>query len=59
MVEEYMFHYEGHIGTYRNIWARLGTFGHVWEYLGTFGYGLDNYLRGDYEGDTRGLGVIP
>ena len=42
-----------------NVLARKGMIRHVWARLVTNGYGLGNYLRGDYEGDTGGLGEIP
>ena len=47
------------LGTKRHEKARKGTNGNEWARTGTFGYGLGNYLRRDYEGDTGGLGGDP
>ena len=53
----------GHVwarkGAKRHEKARKGTNGNNRAQMGTFGYGLGNYLRGDYEGDTGGLGRDP
>ena len=52
-------HEKAGLGTKGNERERKGTNGNIRARMGTNGYGLGNYLRGDYGGTMRGLGVIP
>ena len=52
-------HERARMGMFWHEWARMGTNGNDRARLGTFGYGLGNYLRRDYGGTMRRLGVIP